>query len=218
MSWTDLAWVAGGYLAGTFPSTWLIARSRGAVEAERASRRDASETDAHMMLGVHLGPGWAAAAATVDVLKGFVYVLAIRRFGHVPDGVVAAAGVALVAGHAWPPFARHMAGRGLAATSGVLLALLPVPMAIAGVLILVGIAVRRSGMASTVGLAAVPVVAALQDEPGPYVAMGASILVLILLRRLEGVREVVRRGVPWPTAVWYRVVHDTSGTHGARVF
>ena len=31
MAWTHLAWAAGGYVAGTFPSTWIVARAKRAT-------------------------------------------------------------------------------------------------------------------------------------------------------------------------------------------
>jgi hypothetical protein len=45
--------------------------------------------------------------------------------------------------------------------------------------------------------------------------MGVAILAVIVLRRLEGVAEVHRRGIPWPHAVYYRAVHDASGPPSA---
>jgi glycerol-3-phosphate acyltransferase PlsY len=159
-----------------------------------------------------LGGGWAALAATLDVAKGMVYPLAARRFGHLPDSWLAMAGVAVVVGHSFPFYARPMAGRGLAATAGVYLALLPVEMVIAGAIMLAGIIARTSGIASTVGFGGVPLVAWIQGQPVPFVAMGAAIFAVILIRRLEGVGTVVEEAhVSWPRAILWRTVFDTSG-------
>lgn len=210
-------WVLGGYVVGTFPSTYLVARIRRAAAVREAAHRRASEADAHILIEQHLGPGWATLAATADVLKGFLYPLAARRFGGLGPEWLAPVGVAVVVGHGWPPYARQMAGRGLSAASGVLLALLPLEMVVAGVVIVAGIAVRWSGVASTAALASVPAVAAVQGQPGAYVAMGVALLGVVALRRLEGVGEVIGRGVPAGRAVFYRIVHDTSGPPRARV-
>jgi acyl phosphate:glycerol-3-phosphate acyltransferase len=205
-----LVWVAGGYVVGSFPSAYLVARAVRGSAVLSASRRDASEADAHMLLTRHAGMGWSAAAATLDVGKGLGYVLLAQRLGEIAPGWVAASGVAVVAGHCWPPYARAFAGRGLSAASGVLLALLPVEMAVAGVVIVAGIPPRLTGIASTLGLASVPVVAAVRSEPAEEVAMALVILLLVVLRRIEGMGAMVRSGIPWARALYYRAVWDMS--------
>jgi glycerol-3-phosphate acyltransferase PlsY len=209
-TWVGLLWVLGGYLVGTLPSTYLVARARRGTEVIAAARRDASEADAHILLTRHLGWGWSTLAAVLDVAKGMAYPLAARGLGHVSPGWLALAGVALVVGHGWPPYARAMAGRGLSAASGVLLAVLPIQMVVTGVLILVGIAFRVTGPASTLGFASAPGLAAIQGQPVAYVAMSGAILAAIILRRLEGVGEMVRGGTSLPRAVYYRAVWDVS--------
>ncbi len=63
----------------------------------------------------------------------------------------------------------------------------------------------------------VPIVAIIQGQPTAFVAMASAILLIILIRRLEGVGEVVRAGVPRIRAAYYRMVFDSSGPPGARV-
>lgn len=217
MGWNEgIAWAAGGYVAGTLPSTWLVARARRATALIEASRRRSGETDPHVLMAKHLGARWTAVAATLDVLKGFVYVLVARHVGRVGDGWLAVAGVLLVVGHSFPFYLSEMAGRGLAATAGVLLALLPLEMTVCGVLIVVGAAIRNTSLASTIGLGSVPAVAAVQRQPGSLLAMGGAILGVVMIRRLEGIGDVVRSGVPLPRAVLYRCVFDSSGVPAHR--
>src|SRR5262245_11879690 len=203
-----IAWVVGGYLAGSLPSTWLVARLRHATAVTDEARRGSGEADAHLVLAKRLGGGWAATAAVMDVLKGFVLVLVARTAGGASPTLLALTGVAVVLGHMFPPFARDMAGRGMAATAGVYLALVPIEMVVAGLIIVAGFALKSTGLASTVALALVPALAAVLGEPAPYVWMGVAVFALVMLRRLEGVGEVIRRGVPPLRAVWYRAVFD----------
>jgi glycerol-3-phosphate acyltransferase PlsY len=212
-----LVWIIGGYVAGTFPSTWLVGRVHRSVLDAEADRR-AGETDAHVLVARHLGWRWSVVAAAADVAKGLLWVIAARELGGQGNGVVAAAGVAVVAGPAFPWYARDFAGRGLAAAAGVYLVLLPVEMVIAGVVIVAGIALRVGGVASTVALATVPIVAAFEGQPWPFVAMAVGIFVLVVVRRLQGVGDVIRAGTPPGLAIWYRAVFDTSArpTRGRR--
>jgi acyl phosphate:glycerol-3-phosphate acyltransferase len=205
-----LLWAGGGYLAGTFPSTWIVARSRGAQALLAAASRSSGETDPHILMTTHLGVGWTALAATLDVLKGLVFVLAAREWGHLDPAWLALCGVTVVVGHAFPFYLKEMAGRGLAAASGVLLVLLPVEMTVAGLIIVAGGAARVTGLATTFAMGSVPLVAAVQGQPGQYVAMAAAIFSIIMIRRLEGVGDVTRRGITPARAVLYRCLYDAS--------
>jgi len=208
-----ILWVAGAYLAGTLPSTLLVARlrwSRGGRGLVGEVRRGVGELDPHVLMTRHLGPRWAAAAAAMDVGKAVVVVAAARGIGGVPPGWLAGCGVAVVLGHTFPFYAARMAGRGLAAGAGVYLVLLPWEMVAAGAMILLGLALRNSGIATTIAMASVPAVAAWQGQPAAYVAMSAAILVVILARRLEGVGAVIRSGVSPARAIAARCLLDAT--------
>jgi acyl phosphate:glycerol-3-phosphate acyltransferase len=210
-----LVWAGGGYLAGTLPSTWLVAKAKRAKDLISASGRSSGETDPHILMARHLGVGWTAVAATLDVLKGFVYVLAARHWGHLDHGWVALAGATVVVGHSFPFYAQQMAGRGVAAAAGVYLALLPWEMVVAGLLIVIGGAIRSTSLFTTVGMASVPAVAALQGQPGQFVAMSAAIFAVLMIRRIEGIGAVIRSGISPSRALLYRCVFDSSSRPGA---
>jgi glycerol-3-phosphate acyltransferase PlsY len=200
-------WVVGAYLAGTFPSSYLVIRLAGDASILREANRHDSLKDAHVLIKEHLGGKWGAVAATMDVVKGFAYVLVARHVGHLPNAWLATCGVLVVVGHTFPFYARALAGRGLAGAAGVTLALLPVGMAVAGVLIVLGYIVHLTGPASTVGFAAVPLVSWIRGQPPALVAMAGGILGVILVRRLEGVSEGAAR-CGWPRTLLYRLVWD----------
>ncbi|MFN2590855.1 MAG: glycerol-3-phosphate acyltransferase [Actinomycetota bacterium] len=204
-------WLVGAYAAGTVPSALLVARAKRATALLAASGRRAGETDAHILMAQHLGVGWTVVAATLDVLKGFVVLLAGREWGDLPPAWLALVGVAAVLGHTFPLYGREMAGRGLATASGVYLILLPFEMVVAGVTIVVGRIVRTTGLATTGAMAAVPILAAAQGQPGELIAMSVAIFGILMIRRLEGVGDVVRSGIPTARAVLYRCVFDSSG-------
>jgi glycerol-3-phosphate acyltransferase PlsY len=204
-----VAWLVGAYVVGTFPSAYLVARITGAREVVAAARSGASEGDAHVLIDTHVGKVWGAVAATLDVLKGFVYALLANTVAHLPPVWLAAVGVLLVVGHCFPPYLRSMSGRGLSAAAGVLLALLPLGMVVAGVVIVLGYVTRATGPASTLGFALTPVVALAQGASGAMAVMGAAIFGVILLRRLVGVSEAAARS-GWPRALVRRLVFDAD--------
>jgi len=204
-----VAWAVGGYLAGTFPSAYLIVRANHAQAVLEGSNRRSGEGDAHVLIKTHLGGGWGALAAILDVAKGLVYALAAEYLGNLPESWLATVGVLLVVGHSFPFYARDMGGRGLSAAAGVFLALLPVAMVVAGLVIVVGYVLRTTGPASTLGFALAPVVAWVTGQTGPRVAMAAAVFGVIMLRRAEGIQlSAARRG--WPRAVLLRLVFDAD--------
>jgi glycerol-3-phosphate acyltransferase PlsY len=184
-------WVAAAYLVGTFPSARLAARLAGLRELEGVEA-SSSESDAHVLLANQAGPVAAGAAMAADVAKAALVAAASKRAGLTP-GWQAATGVAVVAGHAFPFHSREYAGRGLAAAAGATLVHLPGAMVVAGSILLAGKAAGHTGPASTLGFAAVPVIAAMQRRPRAFVAMGAGVLAVILARRLQGFRSDDRR-------------------------
>jgi acyl phosphate:glycerol-3-phosphate acyltransferase len=202
-----LTWALLGYFAGSLPSAWAVAVVTGKRALLEDVRRNVGEADAHLILK-QAGGRQAEVAAALDVLKGLVPVLiAVNSTGPYE---IAACAVAAVAGHCWPPVYYTYAGRGLATAAGSFLGMLPLEMVIAGIVRLMGSPLKAGGLSSTVGFAAIPVVAWLRGQPAPYLLAGVVINVLISLRRLEGVEEDVARGASLPKAIARRVVLDAS--------
>jgi glycerol-3-phosphate acyltransferase PlsY len=206
-----LSWTVGAYLAGTFPSALILVKAKGAAFLMSDAGRASGETDPHILMAKRLGVGWAALASTLDVLKGFMYILAARQWGHLDPAWLAMCGVVVVIGHAFPFYGRQWAGRGMAATAGVFLVLLPIEMTICGLLIVLGGVARHTSLATTLGLATVPAIAAIQAQPGQFVAMSTAIFAIIVIRRLEGLGAVTRSGIGPIRAALYRSVFDSSG-------
>ncbi len=202
-----LLWAVIGYVCGTLPSAWLIAVITGNRAALDAVQRTVGEADAHLLLKQHTGR-LAACAAAMDVLKGFTpIVLALRITG---PHEIAACAIAAVCGHCWPPIYYRFAGRGLATAAGTFLAFLPVEMVIAGIIRVIGVPLKAGGLLSTVGFGLVPVIAWYRGQPQVYVLASGAINVLIAFRRLEGLEDDVRLGVPIHVAVFRRVILDSS--------
>lgn len=209
---TVLTWALIGYVAGSFPSAWLVALAMGRRDVLDRVRRDVGEADAHVLLSEAGGKG-AAVAAGLDVLKGLLPVLAGLRWTDAY--AIGACAIGVVAGHCWPVLLSRYAGRGLAAGAGAFLGFLPVEMVVAGAVRLIGSAVRAGGLASTIGYVAIPVIAAFRGQPLPHIFAAVVINLLIFARRLEGVSGDIGLGVPVGRAVLRRAVLDASA-HAVR--
>jgi len=205
---TVATWALIGYVAGSFPSAWLVALATGKRSVLTDVRRTTGEADAHVLLQQSGGRG-GEIAALLDVVKAFGPVLAAHRTAG--PYAIAACAVGTVAGHCWPPLLTRYAGRGIAAGAGAFLGFLPLEMAMAGVVRVVGSLVGAGGLSSTVGYAAIPVVAALRRQPAPFIVAAVAINLLIFVRRLEGLHEDVALGISRPRAALRRALLDVSG-------
>jgi len=200
-------WALIGYVAGTLPSTWIVATRRGRQDVLDAVRRDAGEADAHVLLQKAAGRA-ASLAAALDILKAFTPVILATRLTGPYE--IAACAIGTVAGHCWPPYLSRYAGRGLAASSGAFLGFVPLEMVIAGIARVVGARFKAGGLSSTIGFAAIPLIAWWRGQPLPYLVASGAINVLVFARRLEGISADLAAGVPLPEAAFRRVVFDAS--------
>lgn len=209
-----LIWAVIGYAAGAVQFTYVAAVLTGRRRTLDRVRRSVGEDDAHLVLRESGAARAAVAAGVGDVLKAFVPTLvAVSVAGPYAVGACV---VGTVAGHCWPPVLRHLAGRGLSAAAGAFLAFLPVEMVAGGLITAGGTLARVGGLASTIGFAAVPVLAVLRGQPDPYPFAAGAVVVLVLARRLEGVAEDVRKGIAPVRAVVRRAIFDASAVREER--
>jgi len=131
MSLSELMLVAallvGGYLSGSIPFSYLVARSRG-VDLRQVGSGNVGGANVWRACG--FGPFLVAAA--LDILKGYLPTLAgLWLFPDQPT-VVVLVGIAAILGHTFPIFLNFKGGKAVATSAGVLLAITPllVPLGI----------------------------------------------------------------------------------------
>jgi len=121
---TDYWVVFVSYIIGLFPSAYIAGRLLKGVDIRKIGDGNAGAANVYRNIS-HIA-GLSVLAA--DIGKGAIAILIAKAVASEP--VVFLCGIAVIAGHNWPIFLRFKGGRGLATTIGVLLALLPVAMAI----------------------------------------------------------------------------------------
>ncbi len=159
-----VAAVAFGYVVGAVPFGLLVGRLVRGIDLRRHGSGRIGTTNALRTLG----PAAAATVLALDLAKGVVAVVVTRQVlvGGNPaaaEWAAAAAGVAAVLGHVFSVFIGFRGGRGVATTSGALLGLAPLGLAIVAppALAVMGIT-RYVSLGSIIGaLLAPPVVAIL---------------------------------------------------------
>lgn len=204
---STIAWIAVAYWVGTIPSPYLVARLGRRHDIIAEMRRQDSPGDAHFLVARKMSGALGGLAIALDIFKGFVPALLARISGE-DVGTLAWIGVAGVAGHSYPPYFRRSGGRGLTTAAGVSLVIVPKAMVASGVIALAGTVGKLGGFGTSVGFGLLPIFALVFGYEWVLVAMTAGIVGLIMIRRLEGLEEDRRDGVPVPRAILGRLLFD----------
>lgn len=114
----ELFYPVAGFLSGSIPCSYLAARLFSGKDVRREGSGNVGATNVFRVAGRSAG----IAAATGDVLKSLLPVLAARQAGNLPlwQALTAAA---VIAGHCYSPFLKFRGGKGVASTITVSLVL-----------------------------------------------------------------------------------------------
>ncbi|OQY18009.1 MAG: hypothetical protein B6I34_11375 [Anaerolineaceae bacterium 4572_32.1] len=177
--WTVLM-IATGYLLGSIPCAYLLARAVRGIDLRRYGSGNVGGSN----VGVWLGTWATVVAGLGDVLKAVLAVwLALRLGFGLP--VALATGLAAVVGHSWSLYLGFSGGRGLAAWLGTLaVTFFPGAVYFLGWLA-VGRLAHLTAVGALVGLVTLPVFAWLLGRPPAVIVACAVMLLIALLKRLE---------------------------------
>lgn len=187
-----------GYLLGSLPFGWLVARARG-VNIFKAGSGNPGATNIKRMLGAKAG----SQVFALDALKGMAaagWPLLLRGLGN-PWGAfdlqritdMSLVGlIAAVLGHSFSIFTRFKGGKGVATAAGGLIVIIPFPMLIgAAAWIVVFFASRYVSLASILSSVAVPA-AAWAIEPSLALKLVATALgALVIVRHHSNIRRLL---------------------------
>lgn len=137
MIWLFPAAVAAGYLAGSFPTAWVVMRRVSGKDSDVRLLGDGNVGATN--LGRLLGPHWGILVAVVDMAKGMAVVSASNFLDRMVQnggseqvisvlGMLSGAGA--MAGHIWPVWLGWRGGRGAATAVGIGGTVLTTPMLI----------------------------------------------------------------------------------------
>jgi glycerol-3-phosphate acyltransferase PlsY len=185
--------VFAGYLLGSVPCSYLVARSHQRLDLRRVGSGNVGATNVGRALGWKAG----AAALTGDISKGagaaVMGLWVTASLGSAPEYLPLAVGFAAIAGHNWSPFLRFRGGKGVATSSGVVLVLAPVPfLGSLGVLSAVVGLTRYVSLGSVCAAGLLPVF--LWSWPAsrslPHVVFGGLVAGVILVRHRSNLKRL----------------------------
>ena len=174
-----------GYLAGSVPFAFLLARRAG-IDVRVAGSGNVGAANVLRTAGT-----WRAVMVmSLDVAKGAAAVL-IANFVAGGVGIAALTGAAAIVGHIYPVWLRFHGGKGVAVAAGVFSILSPVATSIAAGLFLVIVWLTRYvSLGSVAATLALPPVAWWWGAPRAVVLTAAGSGALILFRHRTNLRRL----------------------------
>ena len=174
-----------GYLAGSVPFAYLLARRAG-VDVRVAGSGNVGAANVLRTAGTWRG----ISVMLLDVTKGMAAV-ALAQIASSGPAVPAVSGAAAIVGHIYPVWLRFHGGKGVAVAAGVFGMLTPAATAIAAVLFLATVgATRYVSLGSLAASLALPPIAWLTGAPGAVVIAAAATAALIVFRHRGNLRRL----------------------------
>ena len=174
-----------GYLAGSVPFAFLLARRAG-IDVRFAGSGNVGAANVMRTTGTRR----AILVMSLDVAKGALAV-ALALVAHAGVTLTALAAAAAVVGHIYPVWLRFHGGKGVAVAAGVFAVLTPIATALAAGLFLVIVWLTRYvSLGSIAATVALPPAAWITGEPIAVVLAAAGSGGLILFRHRGNIRRL----------------------------
>lgn len=141
-----------GYLIGSIPFSFLVAKSKG-IDLRTVGSGNTGASNVWRTLGFR----YFVVALILDILKGWLPAFLAHSIVQVPAIVTIGVGICAVIGHVYPIFLGFKGGKAVATTGGVILGFAPVLTALAA--IVWTIAYKLSGYPSVASMVDVVVIA-----------------------------------------------------------
>lgn len=135
---TRLLLVIAAYLIGSIPFGYLIVRRKLGADIRETGSGGTGATNVSRRAGKAAG----VLTLVLDALKGSAAVLLAQRMTG-DNWMIAAAAIAVLAGHIFPVWLRFRGGKGVATVVGVFLVLAPVALVCAFVIFFAIVALTR---------------------------------------------------------------------------
>ena len=174
-----------GYLAGSVPFAFLLARRAG-IDVRFAGSGNVGAANVLRTTGAWRG----VIVMGLDVAKGALAAVlgSLTNSGATLTALIASAAVV---GHIYPVWLRFHGGKGVAVAAGVFAVLTPIATGVAAVLFLVIVwATRYVSLGSIAATLALPPAAWLTGEPRALVIAAAGTGALILFRHRGNIRRL----------------------------
>jgi len=191
-----------GYLLGSIPFGLIVGKLARGIDIRQHGSGKTGATNVMRTMGTKMGLltiglDVAKAAGAVMLAKVIVGddILALGNISLHWQVAQIMAGLATVAGHNWPVFAKFKGGRGVTAFLGTMFAIYP-PAALVGTEVLAATALhsRHMSLGSILGITAtsclmIPLTIA-YDLPPVYLAYGLACMALVIYQHRDNIKRL----------------------------
>jgi glycerol-3-phosphate acyltransferase PlsY len=176
------------FLLGGTPSGLIIGKVWGGKDLRKYGSHNTGATNAFRVLGKLP----ALLTLLLDVLKGFLPLIILRRFYPEPL-LLAACGIAAILGHDFSPYVKFHGGKGVATSLGVFLVLSPVAIIITLILWILVLSVWRIvSLASIMTGVFLPLALLCGGYPKTILFAGILAGLLLIFRHKENIGRLLK--------------------------
>jgi glycerol-3-phosphate acyltransferase PlsY len=179
----------GGYLLGSIPFAFLVARRLAGVDVRLAGSGNVGATNVLRTTNKRT----ALVVALLDLAKGSAAVWIAGALGA-SEASRAATGVAAVIGHVYPVWLRFRGGKGVAVTCGAFSVLAPAATAAAALIFTVVLwSTRYVSLGSLMAALALPPLVDATGGMAPVTYAAAAVASVITFRHRGNLRRLLNR-------------------------
>ena len=183
--------LVASYLIGSIPFSYLVARCWKGIDIRNYGSGNVGMTNVWR----NAGPVAGALAWLGEFGKGIMVIILAKQFGD--PVVVAAAGLAVLAGHSWPVFLGFKGGKMVSTFAGVLTAIsLPVGLIAASTWIFVVLLTGYASVGSIVAVSIMPFLILWFKLEWPYLALSTLIAVLVIYKHIPNIKRLAGGSEP----------------------
>jgi acyl phosphate:glycerol-3-phosphate acyltransferase len=177
------------YFTGAFPTSFIVGKIKG-VDLRKLGSGNLGATNAYRVLG------WRAALPVfiVDIFKGWFPTYFFPRWDNSDAALLAFAyGAAAIIGHVFSIYVRFKGGKGVATSTGVLLALAPFAV-VTGFIIWAALVFTTGfvSLGSIVSAAALPLVILLRDGTTPIFWLAVGLAAFVIFAHRANIKRLLR--------------------------
>jgi glycerol-3-phosphate acyltransferase PlsY len=179
--------VAGAYLVGSVPWSFLVARAFGVRDVRQVGSGNVGATNVMRSAGRMAG----LLAFLLDAAKGAVAAVVVQSREGPSSPLAPVAAAAAVLGHMYPPWLGFRGGKGVATGAGAFLPLAPAATAAAAAVFAATLALTRYvSVSSIAGALSLPAFALLSGRPALTCWTSLGLALFIVFKHRDNLRRL----------------------------
>lgn len=177
------------YLIGAIPSGWIIAKKVRGIDIRKMGSGNIGATN----VARNLGKRWGLITLILDILKGFVPVLAGIELFYLQKDVIFLAGIIAVIGHQFSIYQGFRGGKGVATAFGVFLVISPVSALLSsGFFLFLALLSGYISVGSIGGAISLPVFVWILDADKSVIIISIIIALLIIIKHNDNIKRLLK--------------------------